>query len=254
MTARVQTIKYSNEYLNMSNHIDKRGFKDSAYGQLARIGKALSSPKRLELLDLLCQTDRTVEILARETEMSVANTSQHLQLLEAARMVQAKKHGRFVVYSLDDALVSDFFRAFRVLAEDRLTEIEHLRRRFLQGNGDLNPVDGETLIERVKRSEVVVIDVRPIEEYKTAHIPGALALPLDELKRRLSKLPRNQEIVAYCRGPYCVLAIDAVRVLRAHGLRAHRLEAGVQDWRALGLPVATGMEQGSIKGLQRSAR
>ncbi len=195
----------------MSSHIDKRGFKDSAYGQLARIGKALSSPKRLELLDLLCQTDRTVEILARESEMSLANTSQHLQVLEAARLVQAKKQGRFVVYSLADALVSDFFRAFRVLAEDRLAEIEQLRRRFLQSSTDLDPVDGETLIDRVKRSEVVVIDVRPIEEYKTAHIPGALALPLAELKRRLSELPRNKEIVAYCRGPYCVLAMDAVR-------------------------------------------
>jgi rhodanese-related sulfurtransferase len=238
----------------MSNHIDKRGFKDSAYGQLARIGKALSSPKRLELLDLLCQTDRTVEILARETEMSLANTSQHLQVLEAARLVQAKKQGRFVVYSLADALVSDFFRAFRVLAEDRLAEIEQLRSRFLEASTDLNPVDGETLIDRVKRSEVVVIDVRPIEEYKTAHIPGALALPLEELKRRLSELPRNKEIVAYCRGPYCVLAIDAVRLLRARGLRAHRLEASVQDWRAHGLPVATGIEQGSIRALQRRAR
>ncbi len=238
----------------MSNATSKRDFKDSAYGQLARIGKALSSPKRLELLDLLCQTDRTVEILARETEMSLANTSQHLQVLEAARLVQAKKQGRFVVYSLADALVSDFFRAFRVLAEDRLAEIEQLRRRFLQSSTDLDPVDGETLIDRVKRSEVVVIDVRPIEEYKTAHIPGALALPLAELKRRLSELPRNKEIVAYCRGPYCVLAMDAVRLLRARGLRAHRLEASIQDWRARGLPVATGIEQGSSKTLQRRAR
>ncbi len=239
----------------MSSPIDKRGFKDSAYGQLARIGKALSSPKRLELLDLLCQTDRTVEILARESEMSLANTSQHLQVLEAARLVQAKKQGRFVVYSLAHVLVGDFFRAFRVLAEDRLAEIEQLRRRFLEVEAaDLDPVDGETLIDRVQKGEVVAIDVRPIEEYKTAHIPGALALPLQELKRRLSELPRNKEIVAYCRGPYCVLAMDAVRLLRARGLRAHRLEASIQDWRARGLPVATGIEQGSSKTLQRRAR
>jgi len=132
----------------MSNPIDKRGFKDSAYGQLARIGKALSSPKRLELLDLLCQTDRTVEILSRETEMSIANTSQHLQVLEAARLVRAKKQGRFVVYSLADALVGDFFRAFRVLAEDRLAEIEQLRRRFLEAGADLDPVDAEALTAR----------------------------------------------------------------------------------------------------------
>src|ERR1043166_6262152 len=164
----------------MSNQIDKRGFKDSAYGQLARIGKALSSPKRLELLDLLCQTDRTVEVLAGETEMSVANTSQHLQVLEAARLVQAKKQGRCVLYSLADALVSDFVRSFRILAEDRLAEIEQLRRRFFEDGADLNPVDAETLIARVKNGEVVAIDVRPIEEYRTAHIPGALALPLQE--------------------------------------------------------------------------
>lgn len=238
----------------MTNATSKRDFKESAYGQLARIGKALSSPKRLELIDLLCQTDRTVEILARETEMTVANTSQHLQVLEAARLVRAKKQGRFVVYSLADALVSDFFRSFRILAEDRLAEIAQLRRRFVEAGADLDPVDAETLIERVQKGEVVAIDVRPIEEYKTAHIPGALALPLQELKRRLSELPRNKEIVAYCRGPYCVLAIDAVRLLRARGLRAFRLESSVQDWRARGLPVATGIEQGSIKGSKGRVR
>src|SRR4030095_238970 len=238
----------------MSNTTSKRDFKDSVYGELARIDKALSSPKRLELLDLLCQTDRTVEALAGEAEMTIANTSQHLQVLEAARLVRAKKQGRFVVYSLADALVSDFFRAFRVLAEDRLAEIEQLRRRFLEAGADLDPVDAEALIDRVQKGEVVAIDVRPIEEYKTAHIPGALALPLQELKRRLSELPRNKEIVAYCRGPYCVLAMDAVRLLRARGLRAHRLESSVQDWRAHGLPVATGIEQGFIKDLPRGTR
>jgi rhodanese-related sulfurtransferase len=235
----------------MSNPIDKRGFKDSAYGQLARIGKAVSSPKRLELLDLLGQTDRTVESLARETEMSLANTSQHLQVLEAARLVQAKKQGRFVVYSLADVLVGDFFWAFRVLAEDRLAEIEQLRRRFFEAGTDFDPIDAETLIDRVRKGAAVAIDVRPIEEYKTAHIPGALTVPLPELKRRLSELPRHKEIVAYCRGPYCVLAIDAVRLLRAHGLRAHRLETSVQDWRARGLPVASGLEQASIKTLEK---
>jgi rhodanese-related sulfurtransferase len=158
------------------------------------------------------------------------------------------------VYSLADALVSDFFRSFRILAEDRLAEIAQLRRRFVEAGADLDPVDAETLIERVQKGEVVAIDVRPIEEYKTAHIPGALALPLQELKRRLSELPRNKEIVAYCRGPYCVLAIDAVRLLRARGLRAFRLESSVQDWRARGLPVATGIEQGSIKGSKRRVR
>jgi rhodanese-related sulfurtransferase len=231
---------------------DKRAFKDDSYGQLARIGKALSSPKRLELLDLLCQTERTVEDLAKETSMSIANTSQHLQILDAARLVRSRKNGRFVVYSLADAMVGDFFRSLRVLGEDRLAELEQIQRRFLHLSGDLSPVDRETLIKRVRSGEVVVIDVRPIEEYRTAHIPGALAIPLQELKRRLSELPRSKEIVAYCRGPFCVLATDAVRLLRSRGLRAHRLEASVHDWKALGFPVRTGDEPASARFPRKS--
>ena len=233
----------------MDSHtkIDKRTFKDNAYGQLARIGKALSSPKRLELLDLLCQTERTVEGLAKETGMSIANTSQHLQILDAARLAQSRKHGRFVVYSVADALVGDFFRVLQVLGEDRLAELERIRGRFLHSSGDLSPVDRDTLIRRVRSGKTVVIDVRPLEEYRTAHIPGALAIPLQELKRRISELPRNKEIVAYCRGPFCVLAIDAVQLLRSRGLRAHRLEASVHDWKALGFPVTTGDEPASAR-------
>src|SRR5215471_1167590 len=221
-------------------HHAKRDFKDASYGHLARVGKALSSPKRLELLDLLCQAERSVEELARETEMTIANASQHLQALEAARLVRARKNGRFVIYSLADALVSDFFRAYRVLAEDRIAEIEQLRRRFLEGQNELSTVDRESLIRRVKAKEVVVIDVRPAEEYRTGHIPGALGMPLEELKRRLAELPRDKDIVAYCRGPYCVFALDAVRLLRSQGLRAFRLDASLADWRAHGLPVAKG--------------
>lgn len=220
----------------------KRTFKDDAYGQLARIGKALSSPKRLELLDLLCQTARAVEDLAKETGMSIANTSQHLQVLDAARLVQSRKEGRFVVYSVADALVGDFFRVLRVLGENRLAELEQIRARFLHYSGDLHPIDRDTLMKRVRSGKVVVIDVRPREEYRTAHIPGALAIPVQELKRRLSEFPRNKEIVAYCRGPFCVMAIDAVQLLRSRGLRAHRLEASVHDWKALGFPVVTGDE------------
>jgi rhodanese-related sulfurtransferase len=232
----------------------KRDFKDAAYGQLARIGKALSSPKRLELLDLLCQTERTVEALAEETGMSVANTSQHLQVLEAARLVEARRNGRFVVYSLADVLVCDFFRSYQVLAEDRLAEIEQIRRRFLEGQGELSAVDREALIERVKAREVVVIDVRPLEEYRAGHIPGALGIPLEHLRRRLAELPRSKDIVAYCRGPYCVLALDATRLLRSRGLRAFRLDTSIHDWRARGLPLATGTAQGSGASTGKRAR
>jgi rhodanese-related sulfurtransferase/DNA-binding transcriptional ArsR family regulator len=220
----------------------KRDFKDAAYGQLARIGKALSSPKRLELLDLLCQSDRTVEALAIETKMSVANTSQHLQALQAGRLVETTKNGRYVVYRLADALVSDFYRRFRLLAENRLAEIEQIRRRFFSEGEQLNPVDRKTLLEKVRQKKAIVIDVRPPNEYRTAHIAGALPIPLEQLKQRLSELPRNKEVVAYCRGPFCVLAKEAVEVLRSNGFRASRLEDSVHDWHARGLPIAVGEE------------
>jgi rhodanese-related sulfurtransferase len=220
----------------------KRDFKDAAYGQLARIGKALASPRRLELLDLLCQAERSVEALAAESRMSVANTSQHLQVLQAARLVEATRNGRFVVYRLADALVCNFFRSFRLLAEDRLAELEQIRRRFFEERQELDAVDRETLLQWVRQRKAIVIDVRPTTEYLTAHIPTALPIPLDQLERRLSELPRNKEIVAYCRGPYCVLAKAAVDLLRAHGRRARRLPDSVQDWHAHGLPIATGPE------------
>ncbi len=237
-----------------NNSNPKREFKDAAYGQLARIGKALSSPKRLELLDLLCQTERTVEALAQETSMSVANTSQHLQVLEEARLVRARRDGRFVLYSLADVLVSDFFRAYRVLAEDRYAEIEQIRRRFLESQQEFDAVDRETLMARVRTGEVIVIDVRPPEEYRSGHIPGALGIPLAELRRAMAKIPRTRDVVAYCRGPYCVLAVDAVRLMRSRGLRAFRLDASIQDWRARGLRVATGNERGRRMAAGRRAR
>lgn len=221
----------------------KRDFKDASYGQLARIGKALASPKRLELLDLLCQAERTVEALAAETKMSVANTSQHLQVLQAGRLVEASKHGRYVLYRLGDVLVSDFFRSFRLLAEDRLAEMEQIRRRFFDDGAALDAVDRDTLLQRVQQGKAIVIDVRPIPEYLTAHIRTALPIPLEQLEQRLSELPRGKEIVAYCRGPYCVLAKEAVELLRARGLRARRLEDSVHDWRAQGRPIASGAEQ-----------
>jgi rhodanese-related sulfurtransferase len=232
----------------------KRDFKDASYGQLSRIGKALSSPKRLELLDLLCQTDRTVESLAEESAMSVANTSQHLQVLEAAQLVQTRKDGRFVVYSLADVLVSDFFRAYRVLAEDRFLEIQRIRKRFLEEQKQLSGVDRETLMQRVESGEVVVIDVRPPEEYEAGHIPGALGIPVAQLRRHLSGLPKNKDVVAYCRGPYCVLAVEAVYLMRSRGIRAYPLDASVHDWRARGLPLVTGGEPIRIASIGRRTR
>ena len=222
----------------MSN--PNRRFKDAIYEQFARIGKALSSPKRLELLDLLCQGERTVEVLAKEASLTVANASQHLRLLHAARLVDAEKAGLFVTYRVAEQKVAEFFRSMRVLAETRLAEVEQITHRFLQGREGMEPVDRESLLKRAQTGEVTVLDVRPVEEYRAGHIPGAVSIPLHELERHLSELPRDQEIVAYCRGPYCVLAIRAVEVLRSKGFRAVRLEDGPLDWRASGFPIAVG--------------
>ena len=219
-----------------------RAFKDAIYEQFARIGKAVSSPKRLELLDLLCQGERTVEVLARESGLTVANASQHLQVLRAARLVEAEKEGLFVIYRLADPTVCEFFRATRVLAENQLAEVEQIKRRFLEGREGMLPVDRDALLKLVREGAVTVLDVRPVEEYNAGHIPGSISLPLKELQLRLSDLPRNQEIVAYCRGPYCVLSIQAVEMLREKGFQAVRLEEGIQDLRAMGFPIAAGQE------------
>jgi rhodanese-related sulfurtransferase len=219
-----------------------RAFKDAIYEQFSRIGKAVSSPKRLELLDLLCQGPRTVEVLARESGLTVANASQHLQVLRIARLVEAEKEGLYVLYRLADQAVCEFFRAMRVLAESRLAEVEHIKRRFLEGREGMQPLDRKALLDLVRKGAVMVLDVRPIEEYAAGHIAGAISIPLKELQLRLSDLPRHQEIVAYCRGPYCVLSIQAVEMLRAKGFQAVRLEEGIQDLRVLGFSIAVGKE------------
>jgi len=219
------------------NH-SPRAYKNAVYEQLARIGKAVASPRRLELLDLLAQGPRTVEALAREADLGMANTSQHLRALREAELVTAGKSGLFVTYRLASGEVADFFRAIRQLAESRLAEIERLTRDFLEARDAFEPVDRRALLDRVRRGEVTVLDVRPSEEYAAGHIPGALSVPLAELEQRLAELPRDRDVVAYCRGPYCVLAVEAVRLLRARGFRAVRLEDGVPDWRARGFDVA----------------
>lgn len=219
-----------------------RAFKDAIYEQFARIGKAVSSPKRLELLDILCQGPRTVEVLAKETGLAVANASQHLQVLRAARLVETEKEGLYVIYRLADQAVCEFFRAMRVLAESRLAEVELIKRQFLEGREGMEPVNREALMELVREGSVTVLDVRPAEEYKAGHIAGAISIPLKELQLRLMDLPRDQEIVAYCRGPYCVLSVQAVEMLRAKGFKAVRIEEGIQDFRAMGFDITVNEE------------
>ena len=226
----------------MSKKSPNRRFKDAIFEQFARIGKAISSPRRLELLDLLCQGERTVEVLADEAGLSIANTSQHLQMLSAGRLVEREKEGTFVTYRLADEAVCEFYQTLQLLGERRLAEIDQIVRDFFAGRESMKPVEKEALLSRVRDGEVTVLDVRPREEYRAGHINGALSVPLAELEDRLAELPKDQEIVAYCRGPYCVLAVEAVELLRGKGFRAMRLEDGVQDWRRRGFEVAVGEE------------
>jgi rhodanese-related sulfurtransferase len=220
--------------------VEDRRFKNQIYEHLARIGKALSSPKRLELLDLLLQGPRTIEVLAQEAGLNMANASKHLQMLRAAHLVDAEKRGLYVVCRVGGESVTQFFRSMRLLGDERLADIKDIARRYLDGREGMEAVDRKRLLRRAQEGTVTVLDVRPKDEYAAGHIPGAVSIPLGELRRRLKDLPRNQEIVAYCRGPYCVLAIKAVEILRKKGFRAIRLEDGVPDWRAHGLPVAVG--------------
>jgi rhodanese-related sulfurtransferase/DNA-binding transcriptional ArsR family regulator len=214
-----------------------RRFKDDIFEQFARIGRAVASAKRIELLELLSQSERHVEALAEAAAISVANASQHLQILRAARLVEAEKSGVFVTYRLADHSVAEFVRHLRTLAESRLAEVEQTARNFIEGRIGFEPVDRQELFRRVRNGSVTVLDVRPAEEFRAGHLPHALSVPLEDLEARMKELPKGREIVAYCRGPYCVLAVEAVARLRKRGFRAIRLDLGVVDWQARGLPV-----------------
>src|SRR5947209_7190993 len=216
---------------------EKRTFKNQLYEQFARIGKALASPHRLELLDVLSQGEWTVEALAEETGMSVANASQHLQTLRAARLVETRRVGVSIYYRLAGEQVSTLWLQLRACGEAHLAEIDQLVSTFLQDRTSFRPVTVNELREAMQEERVVLLDVRPMPEYQAGHLPQARSIPVTELEARLSELPKEREIVAYCRGPYCVFADEAVSLLRTLGYTAHRLEEGVAEWRQLGLPI-----------------
>jgi len=216
-----------------------RDFKDALFEQFARIAAAFASPKRIEIIDVLAQGERNVETLARETSLSMANTSRHLQILRTVNLVVSRKEGLQVVYRLADPMVLDSYRALQSLSEARLAEVNRLVRDYFTSRDGLEPVPRQELLRRVRRRDVVVLDVRPPEEYAAGHIVGALSLPLAELRRRLADLPTSRKIVAYCRGPYCVLAAEAVRLLRQRGFDAVRLSDGYPEWRDAGLPITS---------------
>lgn len=217
-----------------------RQLKDPLYEQFARVGKVLGSPKRLELLDLLLQGERSVEVLAALTGMGIANTSAHLQALRHARLVETRKEGTRVFYRLVGDEVARLVIALQDAARSRLAEVGELVRTHLDDPEEIEPIDRKELRKLLSRGDVVVVDVRPPEEYAAGHIKGALSIPLDELTSRLDEVPADAEIVVYCRGPYCVYARQAVRMLRSRGQRARRLVDGLPEWRVAGLPVAIG--------------
>jgi rhodanese-related sulfurtransferase len=215
----------------------KRVFKDRLYGEFAVLGKALASGHRLELLDVLAQGERSVEELAAESELSVANASAHLQVLRRARLVENDRRGTHVVYRLADPAVFDLWRTLRDLGRARLAEVERLVESYLGEDRDLEAIDQAQLLRLLEQDAVTVVDVRPVVEYRQGHIIRARSVPLEDLERRLRDLPRGREVVAYCRGPYCVFADEAVELLKRHGYHARRLDGGFPDWRAAGLPI-----------------
>lgn len=218
----------------VGNH---RAFKDQLYEQFSRIGKAIANPHRIELLDLLAQGERSVEELAGEAALPIANASQHLQALRRARLVEVRREGSYAVYRLADTRVFELIQILRDLAEERFAEIDRLVAAYLHDRHEFEAIDAPTLLQRMAGEEVLVLDVRPTAEFNAGHIAGARSIPVDELERRISELPHDRDVVAYCRGPYCVYSDEAVALLRARGFAAMRLNTGLPDWRAAGFPV-----------------
>jgi rhodanese-related sulfurtransferase/predicted transcriptional regulator len=211
--------------------------KSRLFEQLARVGTALGSAGRLQLLEFLAQGERSVDALAAMSGLSVANCSKHLQTLRQAGLVVARKEGLRVYYSIAGDDVIALYSALQHVAENRVAEVERLLRTWLAHRDQLEPVARAELIDRAKKGLVTVLDVRPAEEYAAGHLPGAINIPVDQLKGRLAKFPRGKEVVAYCRGPYCLLSFEAVEALRKRGLKARRLKDGFPEWRAAGFPV-----------------
>ena len=214
-----------------------QGFKQNLFSQFARIGKAMSNGHRLELLEFLAQGERSVDELARVSGLSVANTSQHLQQLRQAGLVLARKEGQKVYYRVSGEDVLLLFAQLRSVAERHLAEVQQLVNDYLKTRDDLEAIPASELLDRIRNDLVTIIDVRPAEEYRQGHLPGAINIPLPELEKQLQQLDPAQQVVAYCRGPHCVLAFDAVQTLRDRGFNARRLDGGLPEWRLLGLPT-----------------
>ena len=219
--------------------MNKRQTKDLLYEQVARIGKAASSPKRLELLEILAQGEKTVELLAAEVNIDVKLASAHLKVLREARLVETRREGRFIAYRLSGEDVSTLWVNLRTVAEEHLVELKVEMERIFAAPEKLDAETRQSLMEKARRGEVVVIDVRPTTEYASGHLPFARSMPLDEIRQRIKELPADKDIVAYCRGPFCMMSAEAVALLKEHGYRAQKIADGTPEWQAAGLPLAT---------------
>jgi rhodanese-related sulfurtransferase len=221
--------------------MSEQAAKTALYDEIALVGKAMASGRRMELLDVLANGERTVEALAAEAGLSVANTSQHLQVLRQGGLVATRRAGTSIYYRLADPAVFALWRQLRSVASGRLAAVQQLAAAYLGGRDQLEPVTREELARRLRDGDhLVVLDVRPASEHAAGHVPGAVSIPVQELRRRLAELPLDQEIVAYCRGPYCAFAHEAIALLRSQGFTARRLEDGWPEWEAAGLAVARG--------------
>lgn len=223
--------------------MSSEGPKQALFAQFAAVAKAIAHPHRLELLEQLAQGERNVEVLANRIRVSIANASQHLQQMRRAGLVASRREGKFMFYRLTDDAVLNLLASLRQIAERNLAEVERVVRGYFHNRDNLEAVSRAELLSRLKAGLVTILDVRPEDEFALGHLPGALNVPIADLEKRLADFHPEQEIVAYCRGPYCVLSYEAVALLRARGFRVRRLEDGLPEWRAAGLPVETGAER-----------
>lgn len=219
--------------------MDKREFKDKVFSELAKISQALGNAKRLEIVDLLAQGEKTVDKIAASTGMSVANTSQHLQVLKAGNLVSIQRKGNFISYKLSSTDVAIIYTLLRDFGTSRIAEIDKVVKEFRAGKHNLDSVTVEELIDKMSLENVVLLDVRPQDEFESGHISGALSIPIEQLAERLSEIPSDKTVVAYCRGPFCVFADEAVKLLHQHNFNVTRLEEGFPDWKMKGLPIET---------------
>jgi len=217
--------------------MESREFKDMVFEQIARIAQAFSASKRLEIIDILAQGERDVDSLAKQVCMTIANTSRHLQVLKQTRLVETRREGVRIFYRLAGAEVLRCWLSLQALAEKRSSEIREICRMFFEERGSMEQITMDELLKRLANEEVVVLDVRPVEEYQKGHIPGAISIPLSELKNRLDEIPRDRELVAYCRGHYCVLSAEALKILKDAGFKVIRLKEGLPEWKEAGYPV-----------------